>query len=206
MDHTKVIQCNIRDITERKRTEERIRESEAKFKSVFESANVGKSITLPTGEINVNKAFCDMLGYTPAELQHIKWQDITPADEVESIHRILAPLLKGDKDSARFEKRYIHKNGSFVWADISVAMFRDADGKPLYFLTTVVDITERKQAEEELQKLKDDLEVQVAEKTKELKDRVKELERYHDATVNREFRIKELRDEIKRLKQEKTER
>ncbi len=191
---------SVADITDRKRAEEQLRESEAKFKSVFESANVGKSITQPTGEINVNKAFCDMLGYTPAELQHKKWQDITPAEEVESIHKILAPLLKGKKDSARFEKRYIHKNGSIVWVDISVAIYRNAEGKPLYFLTTVVDITKRKQAEEELRKLKDDLEIQVAEKTKELKERVKELERYHDATVNREFRIKELRDEIERLK------
>ncbi|MBN1196674.1 MAG: PAS domain S-box protein [Candidatus Aminicenantes bacterium] len=138
------------DITERRQAREQLRRSEEKFKSVFESSNAGKSITLLTGEINVNKAFCDMLGYSPAELQNKKWQDITPPDEVESTEKLIESLLKGEMDSTRFEKRYIHRNGSIVWADVSVAIVRDAEGEPLYFLTTVVDITERKRAEERL--------------------------------------------------------
>ena len=63
------------------------------------------------------------------------------------------PLLKGEKDSARFNKRYLHKNGTFIWADISVAMRHDSEGKPSHFITTIVDITDRKQAEEEKKKL-----------------------------------------------------
>ncbi len=70
----------------------------------------------------------------------------------------------------------------------------------------IANIVERKQAETELRRMKDDLEIQVAEKTRELQERIEELERYHDATVNREFRIKELKDEIARLKEEKDER
>ncbi|MCF8229782.1 MAG: PAS domain S-box protein, partial [Bacteroidales bacterium] len=147
--------ASLLEITERKETEMAIRNSEARFKSVFESANVGKSITMPTGEINVNKAFCNMLGYKADELKNKKWQDITPPDEIESIESMIEPLHKGVKDSARFEKRYIHKNGEFIWADVSVAMFRDADRKPLYFLTTAVDITERKRAEMSLQREKE---------------------------------------------------
>ena len=140
----------VHDITERKKADMLLRKSEAKFKSVFESANAGKSITLPTGEILVNKAFCDMLGYTPEELRQTKWQDITPADEVESIQKRIDSLINGEMDSTRFEKRYLHKNGSFVWADISVALDRDAAGNPLCFQTTVVDITRRRRTEEKL--------------------------------------------------------
>ena len=130
------------DITDRKRAEE-------KFKSVFESANVGKSITLPTGEINVNETFCNMLGYTSEELQNKKWQDITPEDEIPTVQECLEPMLKGKKDSVRFEKRYICKNGSHIWADVSVSIRRDDHNKPLYFITTSIDITERKHLEEE---------------------------------------------------------
>lgn len=124
--------------------------SEARYRNLFEAANAGKSVTLPTGEINVNKAFCEMLGYSPHELRGKNWKDLTPAEEVSVETGILEGLLNGEKDVARFEKRYLHKNGSFVWADVSVAMMRDPAGKPLYFMTTVIDITARKRAEAEL--------------------------------------------------------
>ena len=131
------------------RLEER-RQSEEKFTQVFETANVGKSITLPTGEIYVNQAFCDMLGYKKDELQKKTWQELTPADEVTSIQEMLEPLLIGEKNTLRFNKRYIHKNGSFIWGDVSVAIIRDQDSKPLHFITTIIDISERKRTEEEI--------------------------------------------------------
>jgi PAS domain S-box-containing protein len=137
------------DITDHKKAEQALRVSEDKFKHVFESANVGKSMTLPTGEINVNKAFCDMLGYAEGELRNKTWQQLTPPEEVATIQEILDRLLKGDKDSARFNKRYVHKNGSYIWCDVSVAIRRDHEGKPLHFISTIVDITDRKHAEEE---------------------------------------------------------
>lgn len=132
-----------------------ISESEEKFKDVFESANVGKSITLPTGEISVNQAFCKMLGYTREELQNKKWQDITPEDEIAAIQAFTNPLLKGKKDSVRFEKRYICKNGTYIWADVSVSIRRDKNGKPLHFITTIIDISERKNHEKALKDEKD---------------------------------------------------
>ncbi|MCF8356784.1 MAG: PAS domain S-box protein [Melioribacteraceae bacterium] len=144
------------DVTVRKQAEEKLTESVEKFKSVFESANVGKSITLPTGEINVNQAFCDMLGYTREELQNKKWQDLTPDDEIPTIQAFTNPMLKGEKESARFEKRYICKNGTHIWADVSVSIRRDKNGKPLHFITTVIDITERKQVEKKLTESEND--------------------------------------------------
>ncbi len=126
-----------------------LQESLDRFKYVFEAANVGKSITLPTGEVNANKAYADFLGYTQEELKGRKWQDFTPADDIETIEKRIGRLLTGEKRADRFEKRYVHKNGTLLWADVSVAMRRDARGNPLYFMTTVVDITERKKIEAE---------------------------------------------------------
>ncbi len=141
------------DITESKQVQEALRESEEKFKQVFESANVGKSITLLSGEINVNEAFCNLVGYTHEELKYKKWQDLTPVEDIETIREILDPLLTGYKDSVRFNKRYTHKDGSYVWADVSCAMRRDHSGKPLHFITTIVDITDRMRAQETQRRL-----------------------------------------------------
>jgi PAS domain S-box-containing protein len=138
------------DITERKLAEQAISESEDKFKYIFDHSVIGKSITLPNGEITVNQAFCDMLGYSHDELIKTKWQDITYHEDIELTQNILKSLLSGEKDSARFLKRYIHKNGAIVWTDVGTALRRSDKGKPLYFLTAISDITERKRAEDEL--------------------------------------------------------
>ncbi|MFW6237266.1 MAG: PAS domain S-box protein, partial [Desulfosudaceae bacterium] len=127
-----------------------LEESLARFKHIFEAANVGKSITQPDGSIEANQAYADFLGYTRAELAGKKWQDLTPAEDIAVIEKIIDPLLAGIKDAARFEKRYRHKNGHIRWADVSTSVYRDAQENPLYFLTTMVDITERKQTEEAL--------------------------------------------------------
>lgn len=128
-----------------------LRESRDHFESVFQVANAGKSITLPTGELNVNNAFANMLGYAPEELRGKTWQELTPPEDVPETERRIAPILDGREDSTRFEKRYVRKDGSTVWADVSVTLLRDAQRRPLHFITTVVDITDRKRAEEALQ-------------------------------------------------------
>jgi PAS domain S-box-containing protein len=138
------------DISELKIAEVALRESEDKFKYIFDHSVIGKSITLPTGEMSVNQAFCDMLGYSHDELIKTKWQDISYHDDIELTQNILKSLLSGEKDSARFLKRYIHKNGTIVWTDVGTVLRRSEKGKPLYFLTAISDITERKRAEDEL--------------------------------------------------------
>ncbi len=132
------------------KSERAVREAEEKFKYMFDYSVIGKSITLPSGEINVNKAFCDMLGYTSEELENKKWQEISYTADIESTKEFLDLLYSGETDSVRFIKRYNHKNGSIVWADVSTFLRRDQDNKPMYFMTTVSDITDRKREEEEL--------------------------------------------------------
>lgn len=206
-----------------------LRESEEKFRSVFESANVGKCISLPTGELNPNKAFADMLGYTQVEMQSKTWQELTPPEEIGQIQQQLAPLLRGEKDSTRFEKKFVHKNSSLVWGDVSTVLQRDSCGKPLRFITAVVDITEKNMAKDELERHRHHLEELVRERTqnleektvelersqkamqslledvtvakKELESKIAEVERMNRVFVDRELRMAELKKEIETLKQ-----
>ncbi|MEW5721372.1 MAG: PAS domain S-box protein, partial [Chloroflexota bacterium] len=78
---------------------------------------------------------------------------ITHPDDILLTQKLVDSILSGQKESGRIEKRYIHANGSVVWTDIATSLRRDKDGKPLYFMTSVMDISERKRAEEELRAL-----------------------------------------------------
>jgi PAS domain S-box-containing protein len=139
------------DITARKQADEALRESEDKFKYIFDHSALGKSITLVNGEMQVNQAFCEMLGYTAAELEHRKWLEISHPADVELTQTEIDGLLSGQRETTRFIKRYLHKNGSIVWAEVGTSLRRDATGQPLYFMTSINDISARKQAEQALQ-------------------------------------------------------
>jgi PAS domain S-box-containing protein len=130
--------------------ERAIREAEEKFKYVFDNSVIGKSITLLSGEMSVNKAFCYMLGYSYDELKNKKWQEISYPEDIESTQEFLELLISGQTNTVRFSKRYIHKNGSIIWGDVSTVLRRDSDNKPMYFMTAVSDITDLKRVEAEL--------------------------------------------------------
>ncbi len=189
----------VKNISEELNAENELKKREEMFRSFFEATNAGKSITQITGEIHVNQAFCDMLGYKQKELEQKKWQEITPQEDIEIISEQLKTLLQGKTKSSRFEKRYIRKNGSICWADVSVVLRYDEQNNPLYYVTTIIDITDQKRAQEDLIVIKQNLQNEVNTKTKELQDRVSLLERFRDATIEREFRIKELTDEVTQL-------
>ena len=138
------------DITDRKKAEEALIVSEDKFKYIFDNSLVGKSLTLPTGEIEVNKAFCDMVGYSPEELKNKKWEHISHPDDLDLTNEAIRSILSYEIDSARFTKRFIHKDGSVVWVDLSSSLRRDKEGTPLYFMTSMVNISERIRTEQEL--------------------------------------------------------
>src|ERR1035437_5419527 len=95
--------------------EKALSECETKFRNVFNLSVVGKSMTSLDGQLKTNKAFCEILGLSEVELSKLKWQDITHLDDIENDQKIINSVVSGEKESARWEKRYIHKNGNIVW-------------------------------------------------------------------------------------------
>ena len=129
----------------------RLGESQRQFTSAFEDSAVGMALIAPDSRrLRVNKAFCDMLGYTEAQMLARTVHDITHPDDVAEDLLQRAAILAGEKDSYQREKRYIHKSGRILWGHSSWALVRDARGEPLHFIAQVQDITERKLAEQAL--------------------------------------------------------
>lgn len=123
--------------------QKKLEESEERFKYIFDNSPVGKSITLASGEIDVNNTLSEMLGYTANELKGKRWQEISYPDDIEKTQLEINALLSGKRQSTRFTKRYLRKDGSFLWADVLTSLRRDSDGKPEYFMTSIIDITDR---------------------------------------------------------------
>ena len=138
---------SFQDIHEEKQLELRLRQSERLMRSNFELAPHGMVIASPEGYFEeVSPSFTEMLGYTLADLAGKRFPDIThPGDRARDAEA-MARIADGTVDSFRTEKRYIHKDGSTVWADLAVAVLRDADGAPLRLHAQLVDTTEQRQA------------------------------------------------------------
>jgi len=141
----------IRDITERKRAEEELRESEERFRNIFEESQIGiVLVDSNQSYLAVNKAFCSMVGYSQEELMSLSYAAISHPDGIEENVRNAKALWRGEIPYYKVEKRYIHKNGKTVWAFLETSLIRDRQGNPSYYLSVIEDITERKRAEEAL--------------------------------------------------------
>lgn len=147
-------------VAERKKAEEVLNENEEKFRSIFENSPVGKSITGFDGSIRTNKAFSEMLGYSFEEFQLKNWKEITHPDDLQLSLDVLESIINGEKQTAQLEKRYIHKNGSTVYTDVRTTLQKDHNGRALFLITTISDITERKMAEILLKDKSDEIEAQ----------------------------------------------
>jgi len=140
------------DISKNKQLEDELYQSDLLFRQAFEHSLVGMALISPEGKwLRVNKSLCDMLGYSEEELQGIYIQDITYEDDLEDNISYLRQLKEGKVDNLKVEKRYIHKDGSFVWVMISVTMLKDSIGHPLHYVSQIEDISNRKAIEEDLQ-------------------------------------------------------
>ncbi len=141
----------ITDITERKRANDALRESENKFRQAFENAALGICIFGLDGQFNkVNHSLCQLLGYSEAEMLSMSFSDVTHPDDIQLSRNKRRQLLSGETENAWYEKRYVHKQGQTVWVMLSTTLLYDERGEPIYFVTQAQDITERKQTEEAL--------------------------------------------------------
>ena len=196
------------DISEQKRATDKLLESEEAYRHI--SAAVSDYVF--SSDINkegiltlqwVAGAFEKISGYNYEEyIACGGWRARLHPDDLETDKRDIEKLRSNQRIDS--EIRTIKKDGSVLWVRVYANPVMNSEGTELIGIKGAVqDINERKLAEEEFLKLKNELEVKVEEKTKELKERVTELERFYDATIDRELRIKELHDEIELLKMSK---
>jgi two-component system, chemotaxis family, CheB/CheR fusion protein len=148
------------DITARKQAEQALRASEEKFRAIFERAAVGMGrVSFADARwIDVNDAFCSMLGYTHEEMRSTPWPQITHPDDVALDLIPFRRMAAGELDTYALEKRFIHKDGHEVWARLTLSLVRDARGRPDYEIAIIEDITGRKRSEQELAAAKESAE------------------------------------------------
>jgi len=156
------------DITERKNYEEALRKSEEKFRNIFETSGIGMAILGPEGQFTkVNSAFCEIMGCNDEEILGTNFRDITHPGDLEKSVKLTKDMLKNELlESGALEKRYVHKNGEVIWALTTLSLIRDVEGKPLFFIAQIQDITKRKKYEEQLLKYTDELKTINAAKDK----------------------------------------
>ena len=136
-------------LAQRARAEEALRESEDRFRSVFEKGPLGVALVGRDYRfIKANECLCRMVGYSEDELRGLRFSDITHPDDVERDNDLARQLFVGEIPSYTMEKRYIMKSGAVVWGNLTAAVLRRPDGTPEYGLGMIENITERKQAEE----------------------------------------------------------
>ncbi len=143
----------VQDISERKKAEESLRESEERFKSSFRDASIGMALVGLDGRwLQVNRALSEIVGYGEGELLQRTFQDITHPDDLEADLDYMRRLMDGEIRTYGLEKRYLHKEGREVWILLNVSLVRGASGEPLYFISQIQDVTSRRRAEEALRK------------------------------------------------------
>ena len=138
----------VSDISQRTRAEQGERESEWRFRTLFEQAQAGMAFTNLDGRITtVNPAFCELVGFSSEELRTLSLLDITHPDDAVVLRDAMNSMLAGEEEGRRIEKRYTRKDGEHVWVDLTMRLVHGFDDKPMYFQTVAVDIRDRKRSE-----------------------------------------------------------
>jgi len=140
----------LEDVTEKKQAEEALQQSEEKFRATFEQAPLGIAECSIEGRfVEANSKLVEILGYSKDEITHLTIRDVTHPSDLERSLANLQKLVVGKTDSYVMEKRYIRKDRSFVWVNVTASL-APIHGKPQHLVVTVEDISARKKAEEDL--------------------------------------------------------
>lgn len=143
-----------RDVTDLRKVQKRIALSESTLSTSFEHSAIGMVMVSLEGKyLRTNIAFTQMTGYSAEELMSMSMYDITYKDDIDADKKFIEQVNAGVADTFKTIKRYVCKNGSIIWVKLNVSVIRDAEGKPLFFVSQSENITEQKKAEQEIQKL-----------------------------------------------------
>ena len=147
------------------------RASEDRLRSIFELASIGIALVAPGGAwIGVNKALCEIVGYTEQELRRLTFQGITHPEDLDADLVLLQRLQRGEIAQYQLEKRYIRKGGEPVWVNLNVSCKTGANGAVEYYVAVVKDIQAQKTAEEAILRLNQELEQRIQARTCELQN------------------------------------
>ena len=139
------------DTHDRKLVQQRVQDSEARYRAVFEQAGVGVARVSPDGPfLEINDRYCEILGRSRDDLIGGGWKEITHPDDLAEDVGNVERLLRGEADSFTMEKRYLGKDGTDIWVNLTVALVRDEAGAPAFFIAVAEDIGRRKVAERQL--------------------------------------------------------
>ena len=175
-------------------------EREQLFRDTFEQAGVGITHTSLSGELlRINKHACDRLGYTAAELHNVSFIDITHPDDIASNVGYFHQMTSGAIDNYRLEKRFLRKDGTYLWTHVSVALKRSAAGRPDFMIAVIEDIAVQKQLEADLVGARDSLLSQVAEQTARLKDANHALRSQVKNALESERELRQARDRLRSI-------
>jgi len=154
--NAQLYQATQQELDERAQAEKALRQSEERFRKIFEEGPLGMGILSLDGRfISANPTLCQIVGYTEEELAELTFLDITHPDDVDPSCQLAGDLLTGAVPYIQTEKRFVTKDGHTQWVNLTVTLIHDAEGNPLSKLTMIEDIGERKGAEEALRKERD---------------------------------------------------
>ncbi len=129
-----------------------LKASEIRFAATFAETAIGLAHVAPDGNwLRVNKVLCEIVGYSEKELLELTFQDITHPDDLNTDLHFVKQMLTGEIDHYALEKRYIRKDGSTVWINLTVTLILKENGEPDYFISAIEDISERKQLDREME-------------------------------------------------------
>jgi PAS domain S-box-containing protein len=145
----------VRNITQYNRSARQLRESEERFRGAFEHSAIGMALVSLEGHwLRANRANCEILGYSEAELRQTSFPKLTHPDDLALNLHHTRRALAGEIDHYEIEKRYVHKDGRTIPALLTVSVVRDSQGRPLYFVSQLQDLTERERTQVEIERLR----------------------------------------------------